>query len=118
MKINSSMRAALVVGAVMVGVVSFLRVDPVVAQEKKPAVSKELAKTLKAAVDSVKAKKYADALAKLKEADGNPKKSPYDQHVINELSSFAYAKTGKAAEAARTNEGPSNDSFSLQSVAV
>jgi len=115
MKINASKHAALIVCAALVGLAGLVHFNPAVAQEKKPAVSKELAKTLKAAEDSVKAKKYADALAKLKDADGNPKKSPYDQHVINELSSFAYAKTGNAAEAARTNEALINDSFTPQS---
>jgi len=27
-------------------------------------------------------KKFPEALAKLKEAEGNPKKTPYDQHII------------------------------------
>ena len=116
MKIKSNMLAALVVGAAVVGVTSFVRVSSAIAaDEKKPAVSKELAKHLKAAQESVQAKKYADALAKLKEADANPKKSPYDQHVINELSAFAYGKTGNAAEAEKMNEALVNDSFTPQS---
>src|SRR6185312_8290548 len=61
------------------------------------------------------AKKYSEALAKLKDAENNPKKSPYDQHVINELSAFAYAKTGNAAEAAKANEALVNDSYTPQS---
>lgn len=118
MKIKSNMLAALVVGVALVGVGSFARVgSAVAADEKKPAVSKELAKTLKAAQEAVQAKKYNDALAKLKDADANPKKSPYDQHVINELSAFAYGKTGNTAEAEKLNEALINDSFTPQSEA-
>ena len=111
---KSNMLATLVCGVAIVGVTSFAQLSPAAAQEKKAAVSKELAKTLKAAQDAVQAKKYSEALAKLKDADGNPKKSPYDQHVINELSAFAYAKTNNAAEAAKANEALVNDSFTPQ----
>src|SRR5579884_1006239 len=93
MKIKSNMLAALVAGIALTAVTSFVQVNSAAAaDEKKPAVSKELAKTLKAAQEAVQAKKYSEALAKLKDADANPKKSPYDQHVINELSAFAYGK--------------------------
>jgi len=54
-------------------------------EKKKDTVSRELAKPLKAAQDDIQAKKYSDALAKIKEADGNPKKTPFDEHVINQL---------------------------------
>jgi tetratricopeptide (TPR) repeat protein len=112
---KSNMLATLVCSVALVGVASFVQLSSAVAQEKKAGVSKELAKTLKAAQEAVQAKKYSEALAKLKDADGNPKKSPYDQHVINELSAFAYAKTNNAAEAARANEALVNDSFTPQS---
>ena len=112
---KSNMLAALVCGVALVSVTSLVQVTPAAAQEKKATVSKELAKTLKAAQEAVQAKKYSEALAKLKDAENNPKKSPYDQHVINELSAFAYAKTNNAAEAARANEALVNDSFTPQS---
>ena len=97
MNVKSSLVATLVLGVAYVGVTSVVSLVPTrtatAADEKKPSVSKELAKTLKAAQDAVQAKppKYQDALAKLKEAESNPKKTPYDEHVINELSAFAYA---------------------------
>jgi hypothetical protein len=112
---KSNMLATLVCSVALVGVTSFVQLSPAAAQEKKAGVSKELAKTLKAAQDAVQAKKYSEALAKLKDAEGNPKKSAYDQHVINELSAFAYAKTNNAAEAARANEALVNDSLTPQS---
>ena len=113
--------ATLVLGVAYVGVTSVVSLMPTrsatAAEEKKPAVSKELAKTLKAAHDDVEAKppKYQDALAKLKDAESNPKKTPYDEHVINELNAFAYAHTGQAAEAAKANEALINDGFTEQS---
>jgi len=54
-------------------------------------VSKEIGKTLQAAQAAVKDHKYSDAVAKLKEADSFGKKSPWDQHIINQLSAAAYA---------------------------
>src|SRR5262245_37904027 len=61
------------------------------ANERK--VSKAASKPLKAAKDAADAKKYPEALEKLKEADALPEKSPYDQHVINELFGFTYVRT-------------------------
>jgi len=81
------------------------------ADEKKPMVSKELAKPLKAAQEALAAKKFADALVKLKEADANPKKTPYDQHIINELSGFAYVRLNNYAEAVKALEAGLNDGF-------
>src|SRR3569623_948724 len=114
---KSNKLVALVLGVALVGVMSFVSVSPAAAQEKKQTVSKELAKTLKAAQEAIQGKnpKYAEALAKLKDAESNPKKTPYDQHIINELSAYAYAHTGNAAEAAKANEALVNDGFSQQS---
>ncbi|HZO21875.1 MAG TPA: tetratricopeptide repeat protein [Steroidobacteraceae bacterium] len=80
-------------------------------EKKKDTVSRELAKPLKAAQDDIQAKKYSDALAKIKEADGNPKKTPFDEHVINQLAGFAYAKTNNYPEAAKAFEAQINDGF-------
>ena len=120
MNVKSSLVATLVLGVAYVGVTSVVSLVPTrsatAADEKKPTVSKDLAKTLKAAQDAVQAKppKYQDALAKLKEAESNPKKSPYDEHVINELSAYAYAHTNQMPEAAKANEALINDGFTEQ----
>jgi tetratricopeptide (TPR) repeat protein len=113
MNVKSRLLATLAVGSV-VGLV--LAQAAQAADDKKPNVSKELAKTLMAAKTDVEGKppKYQDALAKLKEAESNPKKTPYDEHVINELSAFAYAHTGAEAEAAKANEALVNDGFTDQ----
>lgn len=115
MKVDSKTLAALIIGAAAVAAGGLMPGRPAVADEKKPQVSRELGKPLKAAQEAVQAKKYSDALAKLKEADANPKKTPYDQHIINELSGFAYVRTNNYAEAAKSLEAGLNDGFLEQS---
>jgi len=105
--------AALVTGAVLAGALGFMPANLAHADDKsdKNKVSKDLAKPLKAASDLLNQKKYADALAKLKEAEGNPKKTPFDQHYINEMEGVAYARTNNYAEAAKAFEAEINDGF-------
>jgi RNPP family C-terminal domain len=109
---NKSARA-LVIGAAIVGAAALLSGRPALAadEKNKQKVSKELAKDLKAAQDALQAKKFPEALAKLKDAEGNPKKTPYDQHIINELAGVAYAKTNNYPEASKYFEAEINDGF-------
>jgi tetratricopeptide (TPR) repeat protein len=102
-----------VIGAALVGAVAVMSGNPAFAadEKKKNTVSKELAKTLKEASDAVNAKKYSEALAKLKDAEANPKKTPYDEHIINELAGVAYAKTNNYPEASKAFEAEINDGF-------
>jgi tetratricopeptide (TPR) repeat protein len=79
--------------------------------EAKNTVSAKMAKPLKAAQDDLTAKRYSDAILKLKEVEGNPGKSPYDQHVINEMLKVAYVRTQNYADAARVMEVETNDGF-------
>lgn len=112
----SRARIALIAGALLVSAATVLPAGPAAAaDEKKPTVSRELAKQLKAAQEALQQKKYSDALAKLKEAQANPKKTPYDEHVINELAGVAYARTNNYAEAAKAFEAELNDGFLEQS---
>jgi tetratricopeptide (TPR) repeat protein len=112
MNIKFRLVATLVLSAVVAGATGLV---PAVAADKKEEnkVSKDLAKQLKAAQDSLQAKppKYADALAKLKEAEANPKKTPYDEHVINVLAGSAYARTNDYADAEKAFEAQANDGF-------
>jgi tetratricopeptide (TPR) repeat protein len=78
---------------------------------KKQTNSAKLAKPLKEAHDDLNAKKYPEAIAKLKEADGTAGKTPYDQHLINELLAFAYLKTNDYADAAKAWEAEIDDGF-------
>ena len=80
-------------------------------EKEKKTVSKDLAKPLKAAQDALQQKKYQDAISKLKEAEGNPKKTPYDQHIINQLEGYAYARTNNYPEAAKAFEAELNDGY-------
>ncbi len=113
MNAKSSLLATLVLGVAVVGATSFVPGQPAVAADKKEEnkVSKDLAKPLKAAQDSLNAKKYSDAIAKLKEAEANPKKTPYDQHIINALAGAAYARTNNYPEAEKAFEAQVNDGF-------
>jgi tetratricopeptide (TPR) repeat protein len=103
---------ALLVGAALVGATALISQPANAADDKKKTVvSRELAKQLKEAQDLVQQKKYPEALAKLKEAEANPKKQPFDQHVIYELSGVAYAKTNNYAEASKVFEAEIGDGF-------
>jgi TolA-binding protein len=115
MKIKSNMLAALLFSAAVVGTTSFVGVSSAVAADEKHTVTKELAKPLKSAQEAIAAKKFSEAVARLKEADGNPKKTPWDQHVINELAAYAYSRTGNGVEAEKANEALINDGFTPQS---
>jgi hypothetical protein len=113
MKTKSTVFAAMLSGAALVGTMTFVPSGSAVAQEKH-TVSKELGKPLKAAQDAITAKKFPEAVARLKEADASPKKTPWDQHVINELGAYAYARTGNSAEAEKANEALLTDGFTSQ----
>jgi Tfp pilus assembly protein PilF len=57
----------------------------------QPTVSNKLAKPLKAAQDALAAKNYDEAMQKIKEAQAQPEKTPYDNWVINTFLLKAYA---------------------------
>jgi len=67
----------------------------------KPQNSPKLGKPLKEAHDDLNAKKFPEAIAKLKEAEGIAGKTPYDQHLINDMLAFAYIKTNDLPDAAK-----------------
>ena len=64
-----------------------------------PTVSKAAVKPLQAAQAAVNAKNWDEALAKLKEVDALPTKTPYDVFVMNQFRGIAYVQSGKLAEA-------------------
>src|SRR6266480_4331186 len=112
MKLTARSVRTLLAGAVIIaGLV------PVTAAgaEGKPTNSAKLAKPLKEAHDDLNAKKYADAIAKLREAEGIAGKTAYDQHLINDMLGFAYARTQNYAEAAKAWEAELDDGFTPQS---
>jgi tetratricopeptide (TPR) repeat protein len=56
-------------------------------------------KYLKACSDPYSAKKFDEALAKCKEAQGIQGRTPYDNFVINQIMAFSYAQTKRFADA-------------------
>ena len=81
-------------------------------KEAKHTISKGESKLIPAANDLMKAKKYPEALAKLKEAEGVSGKTPWDEHLINEMYGFIYVRTGDLADAAKAIDATVNDGFS------
>src|ERR1700757_714814 len=102
--------APLLLGAAILAVSALLLAGPTRADEK-PTNSPKLAKPLKEAHDDLNAKKYPDAILKLKEAEGIAGKTPYDQHLINDMLGFAYIRTQNFTEAAKALEAELNDGF-------
>ncbi len=113
-KVTSILVKALALGAVVVGA-GFAPVGLSVAADKDakqaPKVSNAAAKPLKAAQEALNAKKYDEAIAKLKEVEALSGKSPYDEYVMNELLGVAYIRTNQYPEAAKALESGLNSEF-------
>jgi tetratricopeptide (TPR) repeat protein len=105
---------ALAVGALLVASAALVSA-PASAAEKQQQPSAKLAKPLHDAQEDIKAKKWSDAITKLKEADAMGGKTPYDQHVINDFLSFAYINTQNYAEAAKALEAELDDGITSES---
>jgi tetratricopeptide (TPR) repeat protein len=103
MKVPARFFPALILGAAVAAIAALTTATSAVAQEKEkaPKNSAALAKPLKEANDDIKAKKYSDAIAKLKTAEGMSGKTPADQFIIDQMLSFSYIKTQQYPEAAK-----------------
>jgi tetratricopeptide (TPR) repeat protein len=75
----------------------------------KQTNSAKVGKILKDVQDDIKNKKYADAITKLREADGTAGKNAYDQHLINDMMGFCAAHTNDYALAAKSWEAEVED---------
>jgi tetratricopeptide (TPR) repeat protein len=115
MKVTTTPVRPLLLGAALVAAASLGAPAPAGAAEGKQTVSAKLAKPLKEAQDDIKSKKYDEAIAKLKEASGAAGKTPYDQHIINEMMGFAYYKTKNYTEAEKAWEAEVDDGFTADS---
>ena len=74
--------------------------------------SKALAKPLQAAQESFKAKEEVPGHDReAAGAEGTPGKTPYDQHLINEMMSYSCVRTNDYACAAKTYEALLTDGF-------
>ena len=80
-------------------------------QAPKPQNSAKLAKPLSEAHTDLNNKKYPEAIAKLKEAEGIAGKTPYDQHLINDMLAYAYIRTNNLADASKAMEAELDDGF-------
>ena len=111
--VASSTLAAALLGAAGLLAAAGAAADDTKAATPKQTNSPKLAAPLKAAHDDLNAKppKFSEAIAKLKEADATAGKTPYDQHLINELFAFAYLKTNDYADAAKAWEAEIDDGF-------
>jgi tetratricopeptide (TPR) repeat protein len=115
MKVTALSIRVLVGGAAIIAAAGLVAATPAFAAEGKQTNSAKLGKPLKEAHDDLNAKKYADAITKLREAEGIPGKTPYDQHLINDMLGFAYARIQNYAEAAKAWEAELDDGFTPQS---
>lgn len=115
MKVTALSIRVLLGGAAIIAAAGLVAATPAFAAEGKQTNSAKLGKPLKEAHDDLNAKKYADAIAKLREAEGIPGKTPYDQHLINDMLGFAYARIQNYAEAAKAWEAELDDGFTPQS---
>lgn len=108
MNVTARLAAALALCVMMVGAVGF---SAPAHSADKPKVSRAVAKPLKAAQDALNAKNYPEALEKLKEVQAISDKSPYDEHLLNEMLGFVYVRTSQYAEAAKALEAGLNSGF-------
>ena len=115
MKITALSIRALLAGLAIIAAAGLVAATPAFAAEGKQTNSPKLGKPLKEAHDDLNAKKYADAITKLREAEGIAGKTPYDQHLINDMLGFAYARIQNYAEAAKAWEAELDDGFTAQS---
>ena len=77
------------------------------AQDKPPAgptVRPEVGKPLQAAIDALKGKRAKEALAKAKEAQAVPNKTPYETYLVSRVLGQAAASAGEPATAAAALE--------------
>lgn len=84
-------------------------------EERTQENSAKLAVPLKKAQDDLKAKRYPEAIANLKEAERISGKTPYDEHLINDMLALGYMRTSNYAGAAEAMEAEIDDGFTPQS---
>jgi tetratricopeptide (TPR) repeat protein len=102
MKKKMNLPAALFASAVMAFGTCAL-IAPVQAADK-PMNSKAAGKPLQDAKKLMDAKKYQEAIGKLKEVQGIPGKNAYDEFLINQMLSYSYLKLNNYAEAEKVLE--------------
>lgn len=84
------------------------------AQDKPPAVRPEVGKPLQAAIDALKAKRGREALARAREAQEVPNKTPYETYLVTRVLGQAAAAAGESATAGAALESAANSSSAPQ----
>lgn len=102
MKISSNRVMGLIVSLVVCA--GFAASGPPAWSAEKQTVSKAAGTPLKAAQAAMNGKRYQEALAKLKEVQAVPGKSPQEEHLMNEMLGYVYVKLNQLGEAARVYE--------------
>jgi tetratricopeptide (TPR) repeat protein len=103
MKKASFILSAALAMAGWLGVAGTLALVPVAAHAQQK-VSAKVGVPLKAAQEAIQKKRWDAALAKIREADGVPGKTAFDQYKINEMLWYVYLQQGRNADAARVLE--------------
>jgi hypothetical protein len=85
-------------------IVTALIASSAIAQEKGPTVRPEVGKPLQSAIDLLKGKKGKEALAKVREAQAVPNKTPYETYLVTRVLGQAAAAAGETAAAASALE--------------
>jgi tetratricopeptide (TPR) repeat protein len=80
-------------------------------------VSPAIAKTLQAAQNASKARKWAECLSNLRTADAAGGKTAYDSFIINELTAFCALSSNDIATATRAYETNLNSPFAADKIA-
>ncbi len=80
-------------------------------------VSPAVAKTLQAAQNASKARKWAECLSNLRTADATAGKTAYDSFIINELTAFCALSSNDVATATRTYEANLASPFAADKIA-
>ena len=84
------------------------------AQEKPPAVRPEVGKPLQAAIEALKAKRGREALARAREAQEVPNKTPYETYLVTRVLGQAAAAAGESATAGAALESAANSAAAPQ----
>lgn len=102
----------------VVGTASAVAAEEKDDKKKKPGVSAKVAKPLKAAQEAMKQEQWDEALAKTREAQAIPERTPFDDYQINEFLFFSSIKKSDYVTAAQSLEVVVNSEFIPEDIKV
>ncbi|HEV2269537.1 MAG TPA: hypothetical protein VGR92_08770, partial [Steroidobacteraceae bacterium] len=114
MKVKGNLVAALALGAAVACSAGFAGITPAAAASKdtkNTITDRDVAIPLQAAQKSLKSGDYNGALQQLDKADGQSKKTPYEQFLIYEMRGFAYVRLKQYPQAAKAIEAQLQSGF-------